>query len=510
MQTSAAEQAGAFLRVADYFNLGHILTEQAHPKTRHLSEAAQQQLDAAIVLLKNIDVEAFDAFSQQLAKIYPLSRAVQHTLKEGGRIFLCGCGATGRLALFLEFLWRQIHADDRVVAFMAGGDIALVHALEGFEDFSEYGDRHLAQLGFDHNDLLIACSEGGETPFVIGAVEKAAAISRRQPYFLYCNPDHVLTSIPRSKKLIENPAVNTVSLPVGPMSLAGSTRMQASSVLQLAIGLALFFRSQSIPDAVATFMEHYRQTPLQNIKPLIVNEADIYRQHDKIIYVVKDYGITAFTDTTERAPTFSLVAFDNLSRKLANHSLCYVALANAFESSHAWHILLGRAPRSLEWLTNDKTRQAYLLSYDFSESGMRKRQAMLPHCGHHLFHIEKTTHNTVRLALDGHEVEFSVHGLHPLFEHTLLKSLLNNHSTLVMGRLQRYTYNLMTYVNPSNGKLIDRATRYVQWLLQYQNHERVSYRAVVHELFLQKTMLREGEAIVIKAYEAIKRRHGLP
>ena len=36
-------------------------------------------------------------------------------------------------------------------------------------------------------------------------------------------------------------------------------------------------------------------------------------------------------------------------------------------------------------------------------------------------------------------------GAPPLFQHLLLKQLLNIHSTLVMGRLGRYKGNLMTW-----------------------------------------------------------------
>lgn len=48
-----------------------------------------------------------------------------------------------------------------------------------------------------------------------------------------------------------------------------------------------------------------------------------------------------------------------------------------------------------------------------------------------------------------------------LSEHSVLKVLLNSLSTLVMGRLGRYYSNIMTYVKPTNYKLIDRAARYV-------------------------------------------------
>lgn len=51
-----------------------------------------------------------------------------------------------------------------------------------------------------------------------------------------------------------------------------------------------------------------------------------------------------------------------------------------------------------------------------------------------------------------------------LSHHSLLKIILNNLSTLIMGRMSRYESNIMTYVKPTNYKLIDRATRYVLML----------------------------------------------
>jgi len=48
-----------------------------------------------------------------------------------------------------------------------------------------------------------------------------------------------------------------------------------------------------------------------------------------------------------------------------------------------------------------------------------------------------------------------------LCHHSIMKMALNNLSTIIMGRMNRYESNIMTYVKPTNYKLIDRATRYV-------------------------------------------------
>jgi hypothetical protein len=65
-----------------------------------------------------------------------------------------------------------------------------------------------------------------------------------------------------------------------------------------------------------------------------------------------------------------------------------------------------------------------------------------------------------------------------LVQQALLKYLLNLQSTLAMGRLGRYHGNLMTYVRPTNGKLVDRTLRTLRVLLGQkinQNEEDVPH-----------------------------------
>ena len=81
--------------------------------------------------------------------------------------------------------------------------------LRHFQDHPEFGVRQLDELGFADGDLLISSTEGGETPFVIGATERAAAVSSNPPWFLYCNPDEKLA------RLVERSASRVVRLQTG-------------------------------------------------------------------------------------------------------------------------------------------------------------------------------------------------------------------------------------------------------------------------------------------------------
>ncbi len=510
--------ADEFLATGSKFHLGALETEKVHPSTRDLSDLALNNLPQAISTLAAVDFVALEKMKAKVPEILRLRSAIAEVLKAGHRIFLCGCGATGRLSLALEYLWREANpkSPDSVVAFMAGGDIALVHSLEGFEDYPEYGARHLQDLGFRDGDLLISCTEGGETPYVIGATEAASNISAQKPFFLYCNPDTVLReNVDRSRQVIDNPKIEKINLTVGPMALAGSTRMQASTVLQLVVGVALL--SKASPEQILRFLselQNYMRSEAQEFLPgFIEREAREYQAGGYVIYWVKDYPITVFTDTTERAPTFSLTPFSHRSAERLlklKPSLCYIGLPEAKDAKSAWQKLLLRPPRPLNWVeVDDRTSSDYLMAFDFSQKAREFRSWLTKEAQHSDFEISRRDDRLLwsfqdyERALGLPSADEISPDLRPLFEHLLLKMLLNIHSTLIMGRMGRYKRNLMTWVYPTNGKLIDRATRYARTLLKEDGLE-ISYEDVVRKLFELKGRVTANESIVLATYGSFK------
>ena len=113
-------------------------------------------------------------------------RIYQRDIKSGNDIYFCGCGATGRLSLTIETLWRQIHhgeaIENRVFSFMAGGDVALIRSIENFEDFPQYGARQLLKPDLKMVIFLIGTTEGGETPFVLAQLKKRLRFQRESHF----------------------------------------------------------------------------------------------------------------------------------------------------------------------------------------------------------------------------------------------------------------------------------------------------------------------------------------
>jgi N-acetylmuramic acid 6-phosphate etherase len=515
MSEDSVKKAEKFLSIASQFKLGSLVTESVEPATADLSDMALNNLPGAISIMKKLDRETLRILSEKKKEICYLKDIVKDTLLSGGNIFFCGCGATGRLSLTIETLWRQIHENDnlkdRVFSFMAGGDVALIRSIENFEDFPHYGARQLLEAGFKNGDLLVGTTEGGETPFVIGAVEKAAQISNRKPFFLYCNPDDILCSVAeRSKLVIQNPDIEKINLTVGPMAITGSTRMQASTILLAVAGIALFYykdNDSSIDEAIETFREFWDSADIRFIEKYIIRETEYYKNGDYLLYETDNLlGITVITDTTERSPTFSLFPFENVHEADQNLSLCYLFMPDEKDSEKAWKKLLWRAPRTLEWPDiNGIASMERLLGFDFSNNLLSRRSNRQESFRHHRFRI-KYNQTGIEFILGDDRHLLATPFINPIFTHLILKMILNTHSTLIMGRLGRYEGNVMTYVRASNNKLIDRAIRYIDLLLK-RKEIIMTYSKLAYILFEMIERTPSDRSIVLATVEEIEKRY---
>lgn len=507
-------EARKFLSQASQFQLGVLPTESRHPRTTKLSHLAKDDLPQALKLFAEVDRQAVSAVVAMKSEIEVMTREIRNVLATGGRVFLCGCGATGRLSISLETLWREEVARqgkpdlaDKVFGFIAGGDFALVRSIENFEDHPEFGVRQLLDLGFGEKDLLISTTEGGETPFVIGATEEAARAAKRAPFFLYCNPTEILKrTAERSRKVIDNPKVRSISISTGPMALSGSTRLQATTALQLAVGSAMFAALD--PQGVAAewideFVKVQSTTDWTALEPVVRREADIYANKGYCVHRTSRYGITVLTDTTERTPTFSLLPFESPIGEEKDPAWTYLCIPEARTSLESWYRVLSRDPRPLTWDDySEKYGMTRTLGYDFSPTSLERRRKTLGAGQVHVFDIQDRG-DGVAFMIDGSESVLK-RPKSLLAQHLLVKCALNMASTLVMGRLGRFHGNIMVFVRPTNKKLIDRSIRYIRLLLEEDGLSPLSYDDVCVALFEEFAGSRQDEPVVIKTFERLK------
>jgi N-acetylmuramic acid 6-phosphate etherase len=293
------------------------------------------------------------------------------------------------------------------------------------------------------------------------------------------------------------------------MAVSGSTRMQASTALQLIIGLGLLTPADSgVEHTLEDWITYYENLDLNFLKGFITKEAETYQEGNRTIYSADEFAITVMTDTTERAPTFNLSPFDNQVMSQSEPSLTYVSISRASDFESSWRALLRRPPRSLNWPEYSmKATLQYLAGFDFGQKVPAFRKKIAPKSEHRIFEIFRSGRD-LAWKFQGIEKRIPLLGGHELFHHLTLKMEMNIHSTLLMGRLGRYEGNVMTWVYPSNGKLIDRTSRYAIAILERQGLKNIDYDEIVRTVFSLKRAFGSKESYVLKTAEAYRTKHG--
>jgi N-acetylmuramic acid 6-phosphate etherase len=175
-------------------------------------------------LLNAEDATVAAAVAPTLPEIARLVDAAADALEAGGRVHYFGAGTSGRLAVLdaAELLPTFNIEPGTVIAHMAGGEAALLTAIEGSEDSVDDGRDAAATLG--SHDVAIGLTASGTTPYVRGALAEA----RRRGAVT-----SLVTSNPRS------PLADEVDIAIvtdtGPEVLTGSTRLKAGTAEKLVL-----------------------------------------------------------------------------------------------------------------------------------------------------------------------------------------------------------------------------------------------------------------------------------
>jgi N-acetylmuramic acid 6-phosphate etherase len=160
-----------------------------------------------------------------------IARAVDEAaprLRRGGRLVYVGAGTSARIGvqdgaeLLPTFNWPS----EQVAFVIAGGEAALLRAVENAEDSGEAGARRIEELNAGADDVVIGVAASGTTPFTVSAIKAARArgaltigIANNAGAPLLESCDHPV--------LIET----------GAEVIAGSTRLKAGTSQKVALNL---------------------------------------------------------------------------------------------------------------------------------------------------------------------------------------------------------------------------------------------------------------------------------
>jgi N-acetylmuramic acid 6-phosphate etherase len=261
---------------------------------------------------------------------------------------------------------------------------------------------------------------------------------------------------------------------------------------------------------------------LSALAKLVSLEESVYRAGHKNNYYADLLGIDVLTDTTERSPTYCTPPFRKFDDTTATESWAFLFVPHA-ETPKAWERIIKRKPRCVEWSENEvrelvgdeklarthdtirKISYRELMRFKVGADGVQHRPlktgdsavgilseeekaSLFSPNGFHRVQLDAAQEAGSRIGLiyfarkdalsemrdfvaqwnpgcipvfvPVPETDFLLDGV----TRAGVKMLLNALSTCTMVRLGRVMGNYMIWVVPSNLKLIDRSTRYIQKL----------------------------------------------
>ena len=511
---AAKAKARDFIDNEKQFHLGFLPTEQSNPITETLEDDFKRSTLAGVQCLQRGDrqmpITMRHVFAgERFAKL--VDSMVETLNAPKGRIIFSGCGATGRLSILLESMWcdffhrraaeltpEERALADRSASIMTGGDFALIRSVEFFEDFAEGGRRQAAALNVGEGDTFVAITEGGETSSVLGTL-KYAAEHGAKCFLVFNNPADILRKhLDRCREAIDNPKVTVIDLYCGSMSVAGSTRMQATSSEQLLCSCALEatlcrvlprFANETASDYTVAFENLLAglESPegRAGLVKAIEFEKSVYEAGGRITYLADKCMLDLFTDNTERAPTFMIPPIRSSREKGLAQSWAFVK--NPLHTTEeCWGEMMRRHPRCLNFTADDARslgmpqtfidnppaiKYSDLITYMIGNEPAPERIEGFPRAAAVVLRVPGESPGFVKAAdrlaaawPEKAEFRFDfpiADSPLEIWKHLAVKLAFNCLSTGTMASMGRVAGNWMSYVSMSNKKLIDRNIRLV-------------------------------------------------
>ena len=200
-------------------------TEDVSPRFRDLDlwptpEAAEALYEAQLA--------AVAAVRPALADIAAAADAAAPRLARGGRLVYAGAGSSARIGvqdgaeLPPTFNWPQ----DRLVFAIAGGEEALLRAVENAEDSGADGVQRINEIDVGADDVVVGLAASGATPFTVAALRTAQA-RRALTIGLANNPGSTLLDVCEHAILIDT----------GGEAVAGSTRLKSGTAQKVVLNI---------------------------------------------------------------------------------------------------------------------------------------------------------------------------------------------------------------------------------------------------------------------------------
>ncbi|MBW7453910.1 N-acetylmuramic acid 6-phosphate etherase [Paenibacillus sepulcri] len=205
--------------------LAGLTTEEINQDTLMIDDSTTEQI---LRLLNQEDAKVPAAVAAEIPQIMKAVEILHHLLGNGGRMFYIGAGTSGRLGVLDASECPPTFGVDPLLVqgHIAGGDLALRLAVEGFEDNAEEGIALIERCGVTNKDAVIGISASGSANFVIAGLKKARELGAA-----------TIGVVNNKNSRIEDVCDVCIAPVVGPEAIAGSTRLKAGTAQKLVLNM---------------------------------------------------------------------------------------------------------------------------------------------------------------------------------------------------------------------------------------------------------------------------------
>ncbi len=206
-------------------NLNAMVTEGRNKNSMNIDTLSTLEL---VKVINEEDKKVAEAVEVELYNIAKSIDKIVESFKNGGRLVYIGAGTSGRLGILDASECPPTYgtSPEMVIGIIAGGEKAILKAVENAEDNEELCVEDLKKINFNKKDILVGIAASGRTPYVMGGLKYANNIGATT-VGISCNPDSIIAKT----------ALIAISPIVGPEVVTGSSRMKAGTAQKFILNM---------------------------------------------------------------------------------------------------------------------------------------------------------------------------------------------------------------------------------------------------------------------------------
>ncbi|MGL5655858.1 MAG: N-acetylmuramic acid 6-phosphate etherase [Fusobacteriaceae bacterium] len=206
-------------------NLNAMVTEGRNKNSMNIDTLSTLEL---VKIINEEDKKVAVAVEAELNNVAKSIDKIVDSFKNGGRLIYIGAGTSGRLGILDASECPPTYgtSPEMVIGIIAGGEKAILKAVENAEDNEELCVEDLKKINFNKKDILVGIAASGRTPYVMGGLKYANNLGATT-VGISCNPNSIIAKT----------AIIAISPIVGPEVVTGSSRMKAGTAQKLILNM---------------------------------------------------------------------------------------------------------------------------------------------------------------------------------------------------------------------------------------------------------------------------------